>query len=139
MEYPLNISDCWIAVSHDLEPKEYTKPILDDNVFVWIHKYFGWQWDAYTPMFKYDIFSLELKPIHLQVGNFTCNLLEDYCLSSGCGNFYSIKFGITDKNNELRTGNGLGQQEEGIIEIVKLMREIAKYEDWVHYDLRSSQ
>lgn len=37
MEYPLNISDCWIAVSHDLEPKEYTKPILDDNVFVWIN------------------------------------------------------------------------------------------------------
>jgi len=132
-----NGTECWIALTHDLKAKEYTKPIQDSNVFIWIHKYFGWQWDAYTTMFKYDIFSSVLKPIQLQEGNFTCTVLEDHCMPRGCGNFYSIKFGITDKNNELRTGNGLGQQIEGIVETIKLMSEIAIYEDWVHYDLRS--
>lgn len=136
MKRSQNKSDCWIAVSQDLKAKEYAKPIQDNNVLVWIHKYFGWQWDAYTPMFKYDIFSSELKPIQLQVGNFTCTVLEDNCMPRGCGNFYSIKFGIIDKNNDLRTGNGLGQQIDGILETIKLMREIAKYEDWGHYDLR---
>ena len=130
-------TNIWITLSRNLKPKEYSKPVPDNNVYIWIHKYFEYNWGDNTPMYKYELFSSELKPIQLIEGNFTCTMLEDHCISRGCGNFYSIKFGIIDKNNVLRTGNGLGQQEEGIIETIKLMREIARYEDWAHYDLRS--
>ena len=129
-------ADCWISVSLDLKTKEFVKPVLDVNVLIWIHKYYGWQWDAFTSMYKYEIFSSELQPIQLSEGNFTCTVLEDYCKSIGCGNHYSIKFGIIDRKNVLRMGFGLGQQEQGIIETIKLLRELANYEDWAQYDLK---
>lgn len=132
-------SESWISLSHDLKSKEFDKPKQNSNVLIWIHKILEYNWGENRPMFKYDIFSADIKPIALSEGNFTCTILEDHCVSRGCGNFYSIKFGIIDKNNILRIGNGLGQQIDGIIETIKFMREIAKYEDWVHYDLRSSR
>jgi hypothetical protein len=134
-----NTRDYWISLSYDLKPQKYFKPVQDSQVFIWIHKYFDRYWDADTPMFKYEIFSSELSPIQLGEGNFTCTELEDFCKSIGCGNHYSIKFGIIDKKNELRVGYGIGQQENGIIETIKLLRELASYEDWEDYYKKKSK
>lgn len=131
--------DYWIALTSDLKSKEYLQPKQDSEVFIWIHKHFDRNWDANTPMYKYEIFSADLQPLELSQGNFTIKIMEDHCRSIGCGTHYSLKFGIIDKKNELRIGYGFGQQENGIIETIKLLRKVANYEDWDDYYKNTSK
>ncbi len=130
--------DLWISISKDLKGKKFNNPVKGENASIWIHKYFDRQYDANTCLFKYDFFSSELNPIQLKEGNFTCVALSDYCKSIGCGNHYSIRFDIIDKNNELRSFFGLGQAEDGIKKIIKFLRELANYEDWIEFDLKKA-
>lgn len=131
--------DLWISISKDLKKKYFDKPIKSKNALIWIHKYFDRQYDANVSLFKYELFSSDLEPTQLREGNFTCTALSDYCKSVGCGNHYSIRFDIIDQKNKSRSFFGFGQEEDGIIKIIIFLRDLAKYDDWVEFDLKRNK
>ncbi len=129
--------DYWYSVSNKIKARKSTKPTINkDNVYVWVHMCFDRQFDQYTSLFKYEIYSPTLVPIQLSVGGFTCTSIGDFCKSIGCGNYYAIRYTITDKFNIPRSEFGSAAQIEGIVEIIHFLNELSKYSDWKQYDLR---
>jgi hypothetical protein len=129
--------DYWYSVSNELKTRKLTKPnIKKNNVYIWVHICFDHQFDQYTSLFRYEIYSPNLVPFQLSAGGFTCTSIGDYCKSIGCGNYYSIKYTITDKFKIPRSDFGSAQQIDGVVEIIQLLRELSKYNDWYQYDLR---
>jgi hypothetical protein len=122
----------WTAVGPYLNMKE-SKPLVDKNTLFWICKELRQRIPGEADLYDYKLFSGALLPFELKEGNFVCTETRDRYVKTGCGNHCSVFFKISDQKTE-RAFYGLGQNEEGIIQIAKLLRKLAPFENWERYD-----
>lgn len=124
----------WILVRMNLQTREFNKPRLIKNAFIWIRRMPYRMYSEHLMLHKYILYSRKLEQMLLKEGNFTCIELYDFCKSIGCGTYYSIRVEIADKNNQVRSFYSFGQQEQGIINALGFLRTLNAYWDWNDYD-----
>ena len=133
-EPPQREKESWVSVTKELTTEELEIPYIDSNLLLWIHKSFDYKHCDGFWMFKYDLFSPDFHPMQLTKGNFTCLSISDFCKSIGCGNYTTIKFEISDSKNTVYSFRGFTQMENGVIEAIKFMRTLRRFDDWKDYD-----
>ena len=125
----------WTAVGPDLNMKE-SKPRVDKNTLFWICKELRQRIPGEADLYDYKLFSGAMLPFELKEGNFVCTEISDKYVKTGCGNHCSVFFKISDQKT-VRAFFGIGQNEEGIVQIAKLLRELAPFENWERYDKKN--
>ena len=131
-----NPDEIWIAVYPDLKTRKCKRPDPGIKTLFWIRKTFRQKANPHTDLFDYGVFSPDLVPFTIREGSFECIEIRDHFRTLGCGNHCSILFRVADKHGVTRSFFGLGQQEAGIVEIIRLLKELAPYEDWENHDKR---
>ncbi|MCX6244647.1 MAG: hypothetical protein NTU98_08070 [Bacteroidetes bacterium] len=130
---PNNDKESWFSVKKDLKTEEHEVPYNDSSLLLWIHKSFDYKSYYGGWLFKYDLFSPDLRPMQLKEGGFTCNGIYDFCQSIGCGNYCTIKFEISDNNGTVHPFRGFAQMEYGVIEVIEFMQSLRRFNDWDDY------
>lgn len=130
---PDNDKESWFSVTKGLKTEELDIPYNDSDLLLWIHKSFDYKSYDGGWLFKYDLFSPDVQPMQLKDGGFTCLGIYDFCQRTGCGNYCTIKFEVSDKNNDVRSFRGFAQMENGVIEAIQFMRSLSRFNDWDDY------
>ena len=136
-DYPERLArdkEGWVSVTKDLKIEELEIPYIDNDLLLWIHISYAHKTYDGGWLFKYDLFTPDFHPMQLKEGGFTCIGLFDYSQKTGCGNYTTVKFEISDKSNAVHSFRGYTQMENGVIEAIEFMRLLTRFDDWKDYD-----
>ncbi|MCX6244646.1 MAG: hypothetical protein NTU98_08065 [Bacteroidetes bacterium] len=122
----------WFSVTMDLKTKRINE-ITDRK-----EKFLYWVKKTYAPKddlcwYNYELYDSEIKPTQLKEGSFTCVKIYEIVPKDG-GDNYWFGFEIVDANNVTCKKGLMCKGEKGIIEVIKMMRKAANYENWATYD-----
>lgn len=123
--------DEWFAVTMKLETKKIDEPFKDNEQFLyWVKKTFEPQDDLWW--YNYELFSGNLEPTQLKEGSFVCVKMYEI-VPQVKNDYYWFGFSIVDGSNMTNKNELMCEGEKGVIEIIRLMRDAARFKTWADY------